>query len=454
MNSFRPIDVGALRSSFAGPVIAPDEAGWDRARQTFNLTIDQRPALIALAQDARDVASAVRFANARGMRVAPQAGGHNAGPLGDLSSTLLLKTSAMSGFTVNPAARNARVEAGVKWGAVCDATSPHGLAPLSGSARDVSVVGYSLGGGIGWLGRKHGLQCNAITAIELVTADGTMLRVDHDDEPELFWALRGGGGSFGVVTAIEFDLFPVSDIYAGALLFPFERASEVFHAWHEWALMAPDEVTATAKLLQLPPLPEIPEPLRGNSFAAMQFAILGDEAFGRELIAPLRAIGPSIDTVEMIDPVGLSFLAMDPEDPLPYVADGRVYGDMPSDGFASFVEHAGPGSGSPLAMAELRLAGGALDRSHDMHGVRDSIVGSYVSFMVGPVMAPGAEEAARAAIERIRSSIAIYEVGRYANFSETPTQPERFHGDRRTMRLRSLREEWDPQRVLHANHPL
>ncbi len=148
----------------------------------------------------------------------------------------------MNQFAIDAAARRARVEAGVKWGPVCDAVSPHGLAPLSGSARDVGVVGYTLGGGLGWLGRKHGLACNAVTAIELVTADGTVVRADHDSEPELFWALRGGGGNFGVVTALEFELFPAQQIYAGALLFLFERASELLHAWREWCPTTPDEL--------------------------------------------------------------------------------------------------------------------------------------------------------------------------------------------------------------------
>src|SRR6185312_7150304 len=152
---------------------------------------------------------------------------------------------------VDVAARRARVGAGVRWGAVADAASPAGLAPLSGSSRDVGVAGYSLGGGLGWLGRKHGLQANALTAVEIVTADGELRRIDHDNETDLFWAVRGGGGNYGVVTALEFDLFEAPEIYAGALFFPYERAHEVMQTWHELVSAGlPDELSTWAKLLR------------------------------------------------------------------------------------------------------------------------------------------------------------------------------------------------------------
>jgi FAD/FMN-containing dehydrogenase len=447
-----PLDAGALRASFAGSVIAPGEPGWDAARQAFNVTVDQRPALIAVAQDARDVASVMRFASERGLRVAPQATGHNAAPLGDLGATVLLKTSAMTGFTVDAATRRARVEAGVKWGPVVDAASAHGLAPLSGSARDVGVVGYSLGGGLGWLGRKHGLQSNALTAVELVTADGTFVRADHDREPELFWALRGGGGNFGVVTAVEFELFPLDQVCAGSLFFPYEQGGEVLHAWREWAATVPDEVTTTAKLLQLPPLEELPEPLRGRSFSLVQFAFVGGEADGAELVAPLRALGPAIDTTAMVEPAALSYLAMDPEDPMPYACHSQLLGDMPAQGFDAFLAHTGPGSGSQLVGAELRLLGGALARTHDSHGVRDTLPGGYLTFLVGalpdPAMRPGLEQQ----FERVHRSIAMYQTGEYVNFAERATRPDRLWEERKLDRLRTVRQQWDPRGVLHANH--
>jgi FAD/FMN-containing dehydrogenase len=446
-----PTDVRALRDAVAGAVHAPGDASWDQARQAFNLLLDQRPAAVVEARDARDVAAAVRFARANGLRVAPQATGHNAGPLGDLSGTLLLKTSALVGVEVDPIARRARVLGGTKWGAVSDAAAPHGLAALHGSSRDVGVVGYTLGGGLGWLARKHGLQTNAVTAIELVTADGRTVRTTRDHEPELFWALRGGGGNFGVVTAIEFALFPVERLYAGALMFPFERAGEVLRAWWTWTLDAPDEVTSTAKLLQLPPLEEIPEPLRGGSFAVIQAAFLGEEAAGRELFAPLRALGPQIDTLAPAGLEVLGDLAMDPEEPMPYFSDSQLV-DLSIEGIDAFVAAAGPGSGSPLAIAELRQLGGAVARGGAGHGARASLPGSFLTFMAGAPMAPEQAPAIERTLARVRGALAPYEAGAYPNFTERTVDAAVLFDDATLTRLQRVKAHWDPAGLFHANH--
>ena len=184
---------------------------------------------VAFPTDHRDVASTVDLARERGLRVAAQATGHNAGPLGSLEDTILVNTSELTGFEIDGARRRVRVGAATKWGDVIEPISQMGLAALHGSSPDVSVVGYSLGGGMGWLARKHGLQSNSVTAVELVTADGRLVRADHANESDLFWARRGGGGNFGVITAIEFAVYPVEQLYAGVMLFEFERAAEVLH---------------------------------------------------------------------------------------------------------------------------------------------------------------------------------------------------------------------------------
>src|SRR5918999_1847117 len=188
---FRMRERGDYRSmnSMNVTFLTREDEGFDAARQAWNLAVDQRPAAVAYANDAGEVAGAVRLAAQRGLRVAVQGTGHSAAPLGDLEGTLLLKTMRMTGLEVDPAARRARAEAGGLW-------------------RDVGVVGYLLGGGLGWLGRRHGLACNRVVSAEVVTADGELRRVGPDEEPELFWALRGGGGSFGAVTAIEFERLP------------------------------------------------------------------------------------------------------------------------------------------------------------------------------------------------------------------------------------------------------
>src|SRR6185295_5504701 len=171
----------------------------------------------------------------------------------------------MRGVTIDPVARSARAEAGVLWAEVSNAAAEHGLAALAGSSPDVGVVGYTLGGGISWLARKHGLAANNVTAVELVNAEGDLIRADAENRPDLFWALRGGGGSFGVVTALEFSLFPISDVYAGTLFFPLERGTEVLRAWRRWVEDVPEEITSVGRFLQFPPIPDIPEPLRGGS---------------------------------------------------------------------------------------------------------------------------------------------------------------------------------------------
>ncbi len=224
-------DAAALRRLIGGTVIGPEEAGYDAERSGFNAHVDQRPALIAVPNNAEDVRAVVRYAAANGMRVAPQRTGHNMNPLGPLDETILLKTSRLDRVEIDARSRCARVGSGARWGDVVPQASPLGLAALHGSTPDVSIAGYSLGGGMGWYARKHGLAANSVTAIELVTADGELRRVSAQTEPELFWALRGGGGNFGVVTALEFDLYPVEEVYAGVLFFPYERAEEVMQAW-------------------------------------------------------------------------------------------------------------------------------------------------------------------------------------------------------------------------------
>jgi FAD/FMN-containing dehydrogenase len=259
------VSTDELRGRLQGEYVTPRDSNWDEARLAWNLAVDQRPAAVAVPETAEDIVEIVRFARANGLRVAGQSTGHNAAPLAaGLEHTVLVKTHRMRAVEVDVDARIARAEAGALWMDVTGAATPHGLAALAGSSPDVGVAGYSLGGGISWMARRYGLATNSVVAIELVNHEGELVRADADQNADLFWALRGGGGSFGIVTAIEMALYPVKELYAGWLIFPMERAGEVLNAWREWVDTVPDEVTSIGRLLQVPPLPDIPEPLRGR----------------------------------------------------------------------------------------------------------------------------------------------------------------------------------------------
>jgi FAD/FMN-containing dehydrogenase len=447
-------DLGRLRARVRGTVVAPGNDGWDLARQAFNLAVDQRPAFAVFPIDEGDVTSAVRFARDRGLRVAPQRSGHGADPLGPLDDAMLLKTDAMQGVEIDVGARRARVRAGAKWENLVPRASEIGLAALHGSSPDIGIVGYSLSGGMGWYARKHGLATNSVTAIELVTADGRLRRVDQDTEPDLFWALRGGGGNFGVVTALEFELYPISEVYAGALFFPWERSSEVLHAWREWLAGVPDEVTSVGRILQFPPLPQIPEPLRGNSFVLVEAAYLGSQADGTELLRPLRGLEPAIDTFAKVPPVGLAELHMDPPDPVPALGEHQLLGDLPPQAIDDLVAVAGPGSGSPLLSVELRHLEGALARSEQHHGALSTLPGSFAMFAVGMPFDADSTAALEAHLGLVTRTLASDDVGRYWNFTVHPTPLERFFPVETCRRLRELKSRYDPDGLFRSNQSI
>jgi FAD/FMN-containing dehydrogenase len=449
-------DVEALRSQLTGSVVTPADEDWDEARQAWNLAVDQRPALVALAETAQDVAAVVGYAAENRLQVAPQGTGHNAIALGSLDDTILLKTSRMRGVTIDAQARTARAEAGVIWIEVVEAAARHGLASLAGSSPDVGVVGYTLGGGLSWLGRKHGLAANNVVAVELVTADGRLVRATRDEEPDLFWAVRGGGGAFGVVTAIEFRLFPIEEVYAGVLWFPFERAADVLHAWRDFVEAGtPDELTTVGRLLQLPPLPVIPEPVRGKSFVILEAIYLGDEAEGARLLEPLRALGPVLDTVATIPVEALAHLHMDPEEPLPGAGDGDLLAELTPEAIDAVVAAAGPGSGSSLLSVELRQLGGAIARPAADHGAISAFDAQFALFAVGMAPTPELKAKAEADSKAVLAALEPWVARQtYMNFVERREDARRFVSEAAYHRLRRIKSAVDPYDVIRSNHPL
>jgi FAD/FMN-containing dehydrogenase len=441
-----------LAAQMTGRVVTPSDPDWDATRQVFNLTTDLRPAAFALPRHVGDVIAAVGYARAHGLRVAPQATGHNATPLGSLEDTLLVDVRELQAVSIDPGARRVRVGAGVKWERVAPQLSEFGLAALHGSSPDVGVAGYSLGGGMGWLARTYGLQANSVTAIELVTADGRAVRVDAEHESDLFWALRGGNGNFGVVTALEFDVYAVEDLYAGAMFFPFERAGEVLHAWTELVPTLPDEMMTWVKLLQFPDAPDVPEPVRGRSFTVVMGAFLGSEGDGRALLRPVRDLGPAMDTFAVVPPAVLGDLAMDPPDPLPFVSATALLSDLPSAGVDELVSVAGPGSGSPLAMVELRQLGGALGRRSPGAGARATLPGTIAMFALGVPEDEESAATARTYLDSVERAVLPYHSGDYPNFVEDPSDASAFFDTDTWARLREVKALYDPSDLFKGNH--
>jgi FAD/FMN-containing dehydrogenase len=441
-----------LSNRMTGRVVTPSDSDWDATRQVFNLATDLRPAAFALPRDVKDVVAAVRYARANGLRVAPQATGHNAAALGALEDALLVDVRELQDISIDIGAARVRVGAGVKWERVAPQLSEHGLAALHGSSPDVGIAGYSLGGGMGWLARKYGLQTNSVTAIELVTADGEVRLVDATHESDLFWALRGGNGNYGVVTAIEFAVYPVEDLYAGAMFFPFERAHEVLHTWLEVERTLPDEMMSWASLLQFPDMPDIPEAMRGGSFTVVMAAFLGSEDDGRALLRRIRDLGPAMDTFGVVPPAALGDLAMDPVDPLPIASTTALLDGLPSAGLDELLAAVGPGSGSPLGMVQLRQLGGALGRTSPGAGARATLPGTLSLFALGVPMDPESEATTKAYLAAIDAAVRPYHTGDYPNFVEEPADASAFFDTDTWARLREVKAEYDPDDLFKGNH--
>ncbi|WP_377641516.1 FAD-binding oxidoreductase [Oryzobacter terrae] len=362
------------------PAAAAEAAG-------FNTAVTHRPSVVVAAETADDVAAAVRHANAVGSAVAVQATGHGAAE--PVEDAVLVTTTRMQGVHVDPVSRVARVEAGVRWRAVIDAAVPHGLAPLSGSSSGVGVVGYTLGGGMGHLARRHGFAADHVRAVELVDAEGDLRRVTADGDPELFWALRGGRGGFGIATAVEFDLVPVPEFFGGAMVFGPAQVEPVLRAFAAWAPALPEEVTTSVALLRLPPVDEVPPPLRGVVSLALRFGYAGPAARGAELVAPMRRVGtPLLDSVGPMSFAAVDGIHMDPTEPMPAVMRGGLLHSAPEALVDALLGVAGPDVEVPLAMVELRLMGGALARPAAVPNAVAGREGAFSLSVVAPAPPP------------------------------------------------------------------
>lgn len=446
-----------LRGLCGGGVHLPGDPAYDAARAPWNLAADLRPAAVALPRSPQDVADVVRAAARAGLRVAPQGTGHGAGPLVgvDLSDVVLVKLSELTGVTVDPAARTARIVGGTLWQDVAAATAPHGLTPLHGSAGDVAAAGFCLGGGLSFYGRQHGLAASSVVAVEVVTADGELVRADAEHHPDLFWAVRGGGGSFGVVVALEVRLLPVADVFAGMLLWDRERAPAVVRAWADWTREVPESVTTSLRVMSFPPLPELPPFLSGRQVVVVDGALLEDDERAAELLAPLRALEPELDTMARIAAPDLLAVHMDPPQPTPNVGHHCVLGSFDDAAADALLAEVGPGVQTPLLFAELRHLGGALGRPDPAGGAAASLPGEYALLGIAVAATPEMAAAGTDACTRLVDALGPWRVrGQMMTFAERAGDASPGYAEGDWSRLRALREAYDPDGRFVANHPV
>ncbi|WP_214102666.1 FAD-binding oxidoreductase [Acrocarpospora catenulata] len=409
----------------------------------FNLSVVHRPALVAVAETVEDVVEAIRYAAARDLPVAVQATGHGAVQAAD--GAVLVLTSRLREISVDPATRTATIGAGVTWGEVVRATAPHGLAPLTGSASGVGAVGFTLGGGIGPLARTFGFAADHVRSLTVVTPDARVRFVDAGSEPDLFWALRGGKGGFGVVTSMTVDLFPLTSVHGGGYYFAASDAAAVLRAYREWAPGLPESVTTSVALLRLPPLPQLPPPLRGQFVAHLRVA--SAEPLGSVLDPMLAVASPVLGGVGPLPYTHLDTIHNDPTDPMPVTERSTLLHDLTADGVEALLAAAGPQIELPVPVVEVRHLGGALGREPKEPNAVGGRDGAYSLLVIGlPGSAP----------EAVVGALAPWSTGgALINFQGSDLAPEalgRAWPEATRLRLGELRERFDPRDLFRIGH--
>ena len=446
----RPAWRDALAAA-VGPVLFPEDDGYAALAMPWNVAVPSRPAAVVYAADAEDVARTLRFATEHRIPVTVQCTGH--GAVAGTDDALLIATRRLDECTVHADARWARVGAGVTWQRVLDAAAPHGLAPLAGSSPGVGVVGYTTGGGTGPIARTHGLASDRVRAFDLVTGDGRQLRVTPTENPDLFWGLRGGKGTLGVVTAIELDLLPIRELYAGALYFDGADAAGVLAAWSEWCPSLPPDATTSVALLQLPPIPGVPELLAGRFTVAVRFAWTGVPDEGIAVLAPLRAAAPSIiDAVALMPYPALGAIHSDPVDPLPAHEATTLLEGLPAAAVERLLAVAGPDASSPQVIVEIRQLGGALAAGGTLASAFCHGDAAFSLLTIG-ITAPPVGEAVVAHAAAVLDAMAPWSTGGVLpNFApgDDAARFRRVYTPETLARLRALSQASDPARVLVA----
>ncbi|MFN8558999.1 MAG: FAD-binding oxidoreductase [Dehalococcoidia bacterium] len=356
-----PLD--ALRLRLRGPLIAPTHDDYDRARTAYWSHVNRRPALIVRAQDEVDVIAAVEYARDTGAPLAVRSGGHGFAGHGLVDDGIVIDLSAMKALRIDPVRRIARVQPGRTWLDYAEQAQAYGLATTSGDVGSVGVGGLTVGGGVGWMVRKYGLTIDHLRSVEVVTADGRLLRASADEHADLFWAVRGGGGNFGVLTALELRLEPAGTILGGGVFYPATDGARLIRAAAAYAAQAPDELTTMVMVMRAPALPFIPAERVGDLVALVAFCYVGDLAEGERVVAPLRTLAePVVDMVGPMPYPGMFGLTADLALPGRRLAVRSLYLNEVDDAVADTILAHTRQMSAPFAMAQLRVLGGAMAR--------------------------------------------------------------------------------------------
>ncbi|WP_256840725.1 FAD-binding oxidoreductase [Ornithinimicrobium cryptoxanthini] len=466
--------VRELAATCQGAVLVPGDELYAETCQGWNLAWTHQPAVVVRVASESDVVQTVRYAAAHDLAVAVQATGHGVTIPADRQS-VLISTTDLDQVHIDAQARTATLGGGAIWEPVLAQAQEHGLAPLLGSAPHVGAVGYSLGGGFGWLARQHGLCVDAIQSLRVVLADGQVITTSPSAEPELFWALCGSaGGTLGVVTEMTVALAPVSEVYAGNLFYPVESAREVFERYLEWSSGAPTELTSAFTLMAFPPFDMVPEPLRGKTFAIVRGCYAGSSGAGLSGVG-LSGAGqeagvslvdewrqwrqPLMDTWVTMPFARAGEISMDPVEPIPAAASGRWLARLDSTVLEAMLAAVLGGDGpSPMLLAEARQAGGAISRDNPSvsFAARD---GAWLLELVGIVAGPGAGEEVERRIGATWEQVApnLAGLSSYLNFVEgherVQTAPQAFSPDIWS-RLATAKRHYDPTNVFRHGIPL
>jgi len=451
----------ALDDRNATSIARPGDPDYELATRVFNLAAPVAPAAAVTARTVDEVRVAIRHAQAEGRGVRMLTTGHASGSYRPMDDAVLIRTEMAGSVDVDSERRIARIPAGTQWTDVAAATAPYGLAAPHGSAPTVGVVGYLLRGGISFYGRQVGLAVNSVRAVDIVTADGELRHVDAVSDPDLFWALRGGGGGFGVVTAIEVQLFPATTVVTGAAFWPAALGVPLLAAWERWALDAPRAAATSFRVLNLPPLPDIPPVLTNGSMLCVDGVVLGTngddptvvQQQADDLLGPLRAIAePVMDTWHLTTPDDVLSVHMDPTEPVPAQGDSMLLTELGADGHTEFLRVLGEGSNSPLVLAGLRQLGGAMAVPDPDGGALNHLDANYIYSGAGIPMDAESTAAISAHFGVIREALAPWDTGRTApTFVESVNQPQGHLNSEQVRRADEVRARVDPTGLFRGD---